>query len=124
MPFNIEDFFKRATHDQKQHLYKIFCLADQQQELDKISEQVNRELIREANHLYHQEGSNFKQITDLQIDPRYEATRRILNREAARINSEVKLAFEEAVTSYGMAELGYIQRYYRDLTGKDLPKIN
>ncbi|MFH1915740.1 MAG: hypothetical protein ABIJ21_00610 [Nanoarchaeota archaeon] len=128
MTITIKEFRPIATPEQLQCLDRIMELASEEKGLiasyHTQVEEYNRSVDRERNRW----GLEFRQIADLVVDQEYECERHQLGRNGKsverrirKIQQEMRGLFIAAVDTYGMGHLGFIQRYYDNLTKGSLP---
>ena len=128
MAITIKEFRPVATPEQLQCLDRIMELASKEKMLitsyHTQVEEYNLSVDRERDHW----GLEFRQIADLVVDQEYECERHQLDRNGKsverrirKIQQEMRGLFIAAVDTYGMGDLGFIQRHYENLTKGPLP---
>jgi hypothetical protein len=115
MPTSIEDFMKTATKEQKDMLFKLSELVEQE---NKYVNEINRINSSMKSGIYSPDGISITLCEDeddamvISMKPR---------RELREVKEQMKSYMQEAV-ELGMGHLGLIQRNYESIVGKPLPK--
>ena len=113
MTRSVEDFMKTATNEQKDILFKLGELAEQEQ---KISNEINKIYSSTKSGVYSSDGFSLSICEDkddamvLSAKPR---------QELKRVKEQIKLYMIKAKESE-MSDVGIIQRNYEHYAGKSL----
>lgn len=121
MTKKIEEFIKTATKEQKDVLFKIHELGDQEQKLvETYNKKIEsyQEIARDANEL--KDGQYAKIIREDAHDSTLIKT--VDEREKLQnVRNEIKDYVIKAV-KLGMADVGFIERNYEHYVGEPIPK--